>query len=336
MCRQLSNNNTNTHHHPTTTNTMATNATDSTQSILSGVNMNVETDIKYAKVKVNNSGGKSVSILNTGSNSVLHVQTPLMLTWGVNENTDKKTGEIQSYTMALQFPSDEYKTPQLTKFFANMQQFEAKIKRDAIANSKDWFGKSMSAEVINAIFTPMLYYSKNPATGEPDLSKNPTLKVKLPFYDGEWKGIEIYDTENATLFPNNPEGKTPKDIIIKGSDVSLIMTCGGLWFAGGAFGVTWRLFQAVLKPKATLRGKCHIVLDEDDQKRIAAPSRTASSSATHHDDDHVSSSSAAAAHEVDVEDSDEEEEESSAPARVPSVPVPAPATAPKKIVAKKK
>ena len=317
---------------------------ESASQIISGTNFNVETDTKYAKVKVNNSGGKSVGILNAATNSVLNVQTPLMLTWGVNENTDKKTGEVQSYTMALQFPSDEYKTAQISKFFAAMQQFEAKIKRDAIANSKEWFGKAMSAEVIGAIFTPMLYYSKNLQTGEPDLSKNPTLKVKLPFHDGEWKGIEIYDTENTTLFPGNSDGKTPKDIIIKGSDVSLIMTCGGLWFAGGSFGVTWRLFQAVLKPKATLRGKCHIVLDEDEQKRIAAPSKSSASSA-HHDDDGVPSStggSAAAAHEVDVEDSDEEEEEEAGPpVRVASSSAPAPAAAaaaaaPKKIIAKKK
>jgi len=314
---------------------MATKS-DSTQ-IISGINMNPETDTKYAKVKINNSGGKSVGILNAASGTVLYVQTPLMLTWGVNENTDKKTGEIQSYTMALQFPSEEYKTPQISKFFAAMQQFEAKIKRDAIANSKEWFGKAMSAEVIGAIFTPMLYYSKNPQTGEPDLSKNPTLKVKLPFYDGEWKGIEIYDTENNTLFPGNSDGKTPKDIIIKGSDVSLIMTCGGLWFAGGAFGVTWRLFQAVLKPKASLRGKCHIVLDEDEQKRIAAPAKQ-QHAASHDDDDHVPSSSAAAAHEVDVEDSDEEEQEPGLPVRTPTVTAPAAAaaSAPKKIVAKKK
>ena len=315
---------------------MATKS-ESASQIISGTNFNVETDTKYAKVKVNNSGGKSVGILNAATNSVLNVQTPLMLTWGVNENTDKKTGEIQSYTMALQFPSDEYKTAQISKFFAAMQQFEAKIKRDAIANSKEWFGKAMSAEVIGAIFTPMLYYSKNPQTGEPDLSKNPTLKVKLPFYDGEWKGIEIYDTENNTLFPGNSDGKTPKDIIIKGSDVSLIMTCGGLWFAGGSFGVTWRLFQAVLKPKATLRGKCHIVLDEEEQKRIAAPAPAKTQS--HHDDDCVPSS--ATAHEVDVEDSDEEEEQEPAPLLRQMSSVAAPATSaaasgPKKIVAKKK
>jgi hypothetical protein len=310
--------------------------TESAQSIISGVNMNPDTDIKYAKVKVNNSGGKSVGILNAATNSVLNIQTPLMLTWGVNENTDKKTGEVQSYSMALQFPSDEYKTPQVSKFFAAMQAFESKVKRDAIANSKEWFGKAMSAEVINAIFNPVLSYSKNPATGEPDHTKNPTLRVKLPFYDGNWKDIEIYDSNSNALFPNS-DGKTPKDIIVKGSDAALIITCGGLWFAGGSFGVTWRLTQAVLKPKPSLRGKCHIVLDDDEQKRMSAaavPSR--------HTDDHVSSAAAASAsQEVDVEDSEEEEEEDAPLHRVSSAAAPvaaaaAAAAAPKKIVAKKK
>jgi len=87
----------------------------SSQSIISGINFHPDSDIKYAKVKVNNAGGKSVGILNAASNSTLNLQTPLMLTWGVNENTDKKTGEVQSYSMALQFPSNEYRTPSVNK-----------------------------------------------------------------------------------------------------------------------------------------------------------------------------------------------------------------------------
>jgi len=292
--------------------------------------------MKYAKVKVNNAGGKSVGILNASSNSTLNLQTPLMLTWGVNENTDKKTGEVQSYSMALQFPSSEYRTPGVGKFFDAMQQFETKVKRDAITNSKEWFGKAMSAEVIGAIFNPVLSYSKNPQTGEPDLTKNPTLRVKLPFYDGEWKGIEIYDSNQTALFPNS-EGKTPKDLITKGSDAALIITCGGLWFAGGSFGVTWRLVQAVLKPKPTLSGKCHIVLDDDEQRRITAAPPAKASAAQHHDDDHVHSVSVSASHEVDVEDSDEEEDDAPVQRAASAPPAAAAAAAaPKKIVAKKK
>lgn len=314
---------------------MSSSKNESAQSIISGVSFTPETDIKYAKVKVNNSGGKSVGILNAATNSVLNLQTPLMLTWGVNENTDKKTGEVQSYSMALQFPSDEYKTPQVSKFFAAMQSFESKVKRDAIANSKEWFGKAMSAEVINAIFNPVLSYSKNPATGEPDHTKNPTLRVKLPFYDGNWKDIEIYDSNSIALFPNS-DGKTPKDIIVKGSDAALIITCGGMWFAGGSFGVTWRLTQAVLKPKPSLRGKCHIVLDDDEQRRMSAP--PSKPAAAHYEDDHVPAASAS--QEVDVEDSDEDNEEEDAPLHRVSSAAPVAATAAavatKKIVAKKK
>jgi hypothetical protein len=313
-------------------------ATESAQAIISGTTFNPSTDVKYAKVKVNNSGGKSVGILNAATNSVLNIQTPLMLTWGVNENVDKKTGEVQSYSMALQFPSEEYKTPGVSKFFTALQQFEAKIKQDAITHSKEWFGKTMSAEVIGAIFNPVLSYSKNPQTGEPDHSKNPTLRIKLPFYDGEWKGIEIYDSNSNALFPSS-DGKSPKDLIVKGSDAALIITCGGLWFAGGSFGVTWRLVQAVLRPKPSLRGKCHIQLDDEEQRRISKPA-----AATHQDDDHVLSATAtSASQEVDVEDSEEEEEDNAPMQRIASassVPVTAAAasavTAPKKIVAKKK
>lgn len=325
---QFNNNNNNNNNTPDD-NTMAT-----TQSIISGTTFNPNADIKYAKVKVNNSGGKSVGILNATTNTALNIQTPLMLTWGVNENTDKKTGEVQSYSMALQFPSDEYKTANISKFFAAMQAFEIKIKQDAITNSKEWFGKAMSAEVIGAIFNPVLSYSKNPQTGEPDHTKNPTLRVKLPFYDGEWKGIEIYDSNQHVLFPNS-DGKSPKDLITKGSDAALIITCGGLWFAGGSFGVIWRLAQAVLKPKPTLSGRCHIQLDDDEQRRISVPSKP-----QQHDDDRVSAATSAS-QEVDVEDSDEEEEDGAPMQRTASsVPVvaaaAAAAAAPKKIVAKKK
>jgi hypothetical protein len=329
MGKQLNNNN-NNNNNPDD-NTMAATA----QSIISGTTFNPSTDIKYAKVKVNNSGGKSVGILNATTNTALNLQTPLMLTWGVNENTDKKTGEVQSYSMALQFPSDEYKTANISRFFAVMQTFEAKIKQDAITNSKEWFGKAMSAEVIGAIFNPVLSYSKNPQTGEPDHTKNPTLRVKLPFYDGEWKGIEIYDSNQHVLFPNS-DGKSPKDLITKGSDAALIITCGGLWFAGGSFGVIWRLAQAVLKPKPTLSGRCHIQLDDDEQRRIAAP--VPSKPQQQYDD----AAATSASQEVDVEDSDEEEEDSAPLQRsASSAPVAATAaasavTAPKKIVAKKK
>ena len=245
--------------------------------ILSGVAFDSSSDVKYSKPKVNAVGGKSVGILNSATNSATYISTPLMLTWGVNTFTDDKTGR-NTYDMSLQFPTSEYANEDTTAFLANMKSFEARIKADAIANSKEWFGKTkMSADVIDALWTPMLKYPKDKESGEFDLTRSPTLRIKMPVWEGDWK-CELYDTERAQIFPDteNP-ARTPLDIISKGANIATVIQCGGVWFANGKFGVTWKLFQGVVKPKASLRGTCHILLSSDDKKKLVSQKEDADS-----------------------------------------------------------
>jgi hypothetical protein len=142
-----------------------------------------------------------------------------------------------------------------------LQQFEEKVKQDAQTYSRDWFGKpTMSREVIEALWSPMLKYPKNQATMEPDTTRPPTLKLKLPSWEGAFK-FELFDTQNNILIPNE-DGTTPTELIPKGSEIACIIQCGGIWFANGKFGVTWKLFQGVVKPTQSLaKGQCHIKLD---------------------------------------------------------------------------
>ena len=238
------------------------------KTILSGADFSPSSDIKYSKLKVDARGGKSVGILNSGSNSATYISTPLMLTWGINEHIDEKSGRV-TYDMALQFPSEEYAKPETTNFLNNMIEFENRIKADAIANSKDWFGKAkMSEDTVDALWTPMLKYPKNKDTGEHDYNRSPTLMVKVPFWEGEWK-TELYDVNQKAIFPD-PDGglQTPKDMIVKGSHVALVVLCGGLWFVNGKFGVTWKLFQGIVKPKATMRGTCHVFITPEDKEKL--------------------------------------------------------------------
>jgi len=238
------------------------------KTILSGANFNPSTDIKYSKPKVDARGSKSIGILNSGSNGATYISTPLMLTWGVNEYTDEKSGKV-SYDLALQFPSDEYAKDDTTSFMNNMIEFENRIKADAITNAKEWFGKTkMSEDAIDALWTPMLKYPKDKNSGEPDTTRSPTLKVKIPYWEGEWK-TELYDINQRAIFPD-PDNSTitPKDLIAKGAHVALVVLCGGIWFANGKFGVTWKLFQGVVKPKASLKGTCHIQLSSEDKERM--------------------------------------------------------------------
>jgi hypothetical protein len=239
--------------------------------VIPGASFNPATDMKYSKPKVNSLGGRSVGIVNAKTSTVLNLSSPLMLTWGVQSFTDDKSGKV-SYDLALQFPSEGYETPACKKFLANMTAFEKRIKEDAITNSKEWFSKpKMTSDAVDALWTPILKYPKNKDTLEADTSRAPTIKVKLPFWDGEWKELELYDVDMRPIFPDpmNPS-LSPKDLIAKGSNIAVSIQCGGIWFANGKFGVTWKLFQAIVKPKMTLKGKCHIRLDDDEKTKIVS------------------------------------------------------------------
>ena len=238
-------------------------------TIVSGAAFNVNTDYAYTKPKLNANNGKSIGILNKHNMKSLYISTPLMLTWGVNEWSDDKTGK-KSFDLALQFPSEE--NSECSAFLKNMQELEMRIKSDVITNCKEWLGKAkMSSDAVDALWSPMLKYPKDKASDEFDYSRAPTLKVKIQYWDGVFKNVELYNESGALVFPNpNDDNVSISDFIVKGSNMATIIQCGGIWVANGKFGVTWKLFQGVVKPKTSLSGKCHIVLSEKDKEKMVA------------------------------------------------------------------
>ena len=316
--------------------TTTTVAAPSTQAMIQGHLFNPETDIKYSKCKINASGGKSVGIFNSQTGQSLFVGTPLLMTWGLQQYTDEKTGKV-SYEMALQFPNDDFETAETRAFLKSMTDFETKLKADALTNSKDWFAKpKMTPDAIDALFTPILKVPMDKVTCEKDLSKKPTMRIKMPFWQGKWEGVEIYNTDGSCLFPSADPNVSPMDIITKLSHMKTMIQCGGLWFANGKFGVTWRFVQGMIQPRLSMRGKCHLSLSSTES------SATGSIQNDHHvqviheqqqKQDQISTET------VDSDDGSEheEEEDDSVPSRTASVPVVAPPApeAPKKKIIKK-
>ena len=217
----------------------------------------------FTKPKVNASGGKSIGVLNSKTRRSVLLNTPLMLTWGVNV-FDNPTGK--SYNLALQFPRKEFSNKETDDFLDMLKEMEKHVLEEAVKNSKEWFGKVQSKEVIEAFWNPMLKYPKGD-DGEPDPTRNPTLKVKLQTWDGEYK-FELFDVNNVMLIPNS-DNKSPEDFIQKGANIACMLQCGGVWFANGNFGVTWKLSQGIVKPTETLaKGRCHISLSPKDRDEI--------------------------------------------------------------------
>jgi len=243
-------------------------ATTQQNMIVAASDYNPTTDMKYTKPKVMASGMKSVGLLNAKTMKSTFLSTPLMLSYGAQENDFDGSGKY-SYDMSLQFPNDDWGTPQTDAFLQAMKDMENKILDDAVINSKEWFGKpSMSREVAAALMNPILKYPKDKETGEPDMTRSPTLRVKIPFYDDVWK-TEVYGLDGSPLYPNS-DGRTPMDLIPKGTQVACVIQNSGIYFINGKFGTSWKLFQVVCKPKETLSGKCHITLSTDDMKKAEA------------------------------------------------------------------
>ena len=272
--------------------------------IINGVDLDCS-QLSFSKPKVTATGGKSVNIINSATKKGLYLTTPLMLTWGMNENDYDGNGK-KSYDMALQFPNPDYETPEQVTFLEKMRAFEQFIFKSATgSHCKEWFNKSkMSTDVAEALFTPMLKYPKDKESGEYDKERSPTLRVKIPFWEGEFR-FELYDMNEKQLYPDaDGSDISPMDLLPKASNVALVLQCGGLWFINGKFGVTWKLVQGMVRPRATLRGKCHIKLGSSDRAVLEKQAEREAEEAEKQDDSVFQQTENATA----VEDYEEEEE----------------------------
>jgi hypothetical protein len=226
-------------------------------------------NIRYMAPRISDRGSKSVAVISTQSNRALYVSSPLLMTWGISDYVDDKGESDNKFNMSLVFPNADYATPPSTAFLTKLKAFEEQILNDAVNNSEVWWGKKKSREVIEDNFFPFLKYAKDKSTGEPDMSRPPSMRAKVPNYDGRWN-VEIYDTENKLIFPCDNDNLTPMDFVPKKSNVACVLQCGGLWFGGKGWGVTWRLNQCVVKPhiQESVFGRCHIELSSDDKETI--------------------------------------------------------------------
>ena len=264
--------------------------------------------IRYMAPRVSDRGSKSVAVISSQSNRGLCISTPLLMTWGISDYVDEKGESDNKFNMSLVFPNSDYETQPTTDFLVKLKAFEEQILNDAVSNSEVWWGKKKSREVIEDNFFPFIKYPKDKLTNELDMSRSPSLRAKVPNYDGRWN-IEIYDTDNKLIFPCDNENLTPMDFVPKKSNVACVLQCGGLWFGGKGWGVTWRLNQCVVKPhiQDTVFGTCHIELSTDERDAINKQPIVENVNDSE-DEDGPSIPATTSAATTEVDDSDDEKE----------------------------
>lgn len=239
--------------------------------------------IEFGPVKVLNSGAKSVPLRYEGRN--LMIETPsLTIPYGVNK-FDKTPGAAPKYSLDLSLRgAEENEGVAALKEF--MEAFDERLVQAGVENGSPWFKMAKpNQEVIRAFYTPLVKVAVdkdgNPKPYPPTFKL--ALRKRMIRKPGDKEGVQD-SGENVgafeTKFYNAAEGMAEfdkeiklEDVVPKRSQISVIMECTGIWFAGGKYGTTWRAFQVCVHSQPEqIRGPAFrsFATDAPDIKAFAA------------------------------------------------------------------
>lgn len=231
----------------------------------------------FSDVTENAFGGKSVYVNYPAKGQQFHLQTPKMYNaWGlhVSQARDKKTGEAMSdprYFLQLSFGKEPKATK--AKFHKLMDDIDDLVKATAKKNCVKWFKqKELSDAVCDQIYTPMIKFSVDEESLERDGKYPDSIRFKIPVNKVESEDgdkfvfpsyVEVYD-ENGEM-TNSRSVEDMNHVLTKGSNVIAIIQLGGIYFAGGKFGLSWKVVQMQVFPRTGAIQGFSIDAPDDDE-----------------------------------------------------------------------
>ena len=207
--------------------------------------------LTFGEIKKLDNGGKYIPVLYDGE--PFDLQTPeCFAPYGLN-SYEKDDGKID-YSINLSF-KDKESRKSLQKLFGCFTKIDQYNVEQAFENQLKWFKKKYaSIDVVEALYTSLIKFSKDKDTGEPNDKYPPTFKIKIPTKNG--KII-------CTTFDGNRNKAELLDMNMKKAKVTCIIRCSGIWVAGGKFGMSLNAKQMMVVPVETISGFCIRYNEED-------------------------------------------------------------------------
>lgn len=214
-------------------------------------------NLSFGDVKKLENNGKYIPMYYNKSPFV--IQTPQChAPYGMNVYKDEKTGN-ESFSLELSF-KDRDTRPTLQRFFEILNEIDNRVLEETMKNSQAWIRKPPNRDVIEALFTPTIKYPKDKETGEIIDKYPPTYRVKLKKNQNGAFRCECYD--HATKEDLSIEAIMPK---MKGSKITSIANCSGVWLAGGKFGISWNASQLLIAVNTGIKKFAFRDLEGDDE-----------------------------------------------------------------------
>lgn len=210
--------------------------------------------LNYNDVKRLDNGGKVVYI---GYNKrPLIMQTcECYAPFGV-QSYSNDDGKSESYSIELSFKDMETRKT-LQTLHKVLSEIDERNIEEGISHSTDWglSKKKSSKEVIEALYTTIVKVPKEP-------EKYPsTFKIKIPYRNGNF-ACDVFDAnQNMIDLRQVMDGQQTK-----GSKITAMIQCTGIWMAGSKFGCSWKLVQMKCIMQTKMTGFClRDVPDEDNE-----------------------------------------------------------------------
>jgi hypothetical protein len=268
--------------------------------------------VTFSAVKSLESGGKQ-AYLNYDGKPLLMQVGPLETPFGMSV-FDKTTPPKYSVDLKLRGYDDAANHPTTSAIYNALHSLDEFMVDQGVKNAAAWFRGPKTREVLSELYTSTVKFSKD---AEGNLKPYPpTLKLQLRQRDGKFETV-VYDDKKRPLTDVPLE-----DVLVKGTVMTALIQCTGVWFAGGKFGLSWKAVQIRAdKVPQTLRGYGFVDGEGEAAPAPAAPSKFAAL----HDDEEVDDEEALAPAPAKVvpppaeEDEDDEEAPVPVPAKKPVV-----------------
>jgi hypothetical protein len=269
--------------------------------------------VKIGQPKSLDSGAK-MAYLNYGESRALILQTPTLKSpFGLNI-FDKNGPPKYSIDLAL---TGYQENPKVKAFYKALSDLDNFMIEEGVRNSKAWFKSQMTRDVVAAFYTPTVKFGRDKEGNQTPYPPNVNLKLKKN-REGTDFDCEFYDHQSKGN-PNAPKltGIPIEEMLVKKVEVTGLMQCTGVWFAGGKFGLTWKAI--LLRLDSVPQGIHGNALLDDDLDGEAGGEFSSPAPAPRpvveedSDEEEDTPAPPPAAKPAEVVDSDEEEEVAPAP-----------------------
>jgi hypothetical protein len=208
------------------------------QNIVLPSTFNSKAKITVSAPKILASGAKQAYFNYDGQRLVMQTASDMSSPFGLN--IADKFGPPE-YSVGLSFRGHDQNT-EVKQFMDAISFIDEFMINEGVKNSKVWFKDNLGREVVKAFYTPTLKYSKDKDGNVLDYP--PTIRLKLRKFGEEFE-TKFYDND-GTAHKDVPV----EDLLVKGAQMTAIIECAGIWFAGSKYGLTWRAKQIAI-PKSS-------------------------------------------------------------------------------------